>query len=203
MKVTMSKEILISAHSVSVGTSKDDVTPIIQALCFTREGDNLRVLATDRYVIMSGTYEGVEFDDWEDGVNVLVDHKRMKSVVDYVKGIKWLSVPVTLEDGVMSVESMTTTVAAAANTGTSVFPPVAKIFPTDTPNGATELMLNVEFLTRLGKIIPPVVRPGREKLWEFSFSHNTDNAKPLPVLAVSSGDDYTMQALIQPNLYKR
>jgi len=94
-------------------------------------------------------------------------------------------------------------VAAAANTGTSVFPPVAKIFPTNTPNGATELMLNVEFLTRLGKIIPPVVRPGREKLWEFSFSHNTDNTKPLPVLAVSAGDDYTMQALIQPNLYKR
>jgi len=201
MKVTMSKEILISAHSVSVGTSKDDVTPIIQALCFTREGDNLRVLATDRYVIMSGTYEGVEFDDWEDGVNVLVDHKRLKSVVDYVKGIKWLSVPVTLEDGVMSVESMTTTVAAY--TGTSVFPPVAKIFPTNTPNGATELRLNVEFLTRLGKIIPPVVRPGREKLWEFSFSHNTDNTKPLPVLAVSAGDDYTMQALIQPNLMKR
>jgi len=201
MKVTMSKEILISAHSVSVGTSKDDVTPIIQALCFTREGDNLRVLATDRYVIMSGTYEGVEFDDWEDGVNVLVDHKRLKSVVDYVKGIKWLSVPVTLEDGVMSVESMTTTVAA--NTGTSTFPPVAKLFPTNTPNGATELRLNVEFLTRLGKIIPPVVRPGREKLWEFSFSHNTDNTKPLPVLAVSAGDDYTMQALIQPNLMKR
>jgi len=201
MKVTMSKEILISAHSVSVGTSKDDVTPIIQALCFTREGDNLRVLATDRYVIMSGTYEGVEFDDWEDGVNVLVDHKRLKSVVDYVKGIKWLSVPVTLEDGVMSVESMTTTVAA--NTGTSVFPSVAKLFPTDTPNGATELRLNVEFLSKLGKIIPPVVRPGREKLWEFSFSHNTDNTKPLPVLAVSAGDDYTMQALIQPNLMKR
>ena len=201
MKVTMSKEILISAHSVSVGTSKDDVTPIIQALCFTREGDNLRVLATDRYVIMSGTYEGVEFDDWEDGVNVLVDHKRLKSVVDYVKGIKWLSAPVTLEDGVMSVESMTTTVAA--DTGTSVFPPVAKIFPTNTPNGATELMLNVEFLSRLGKTIPPVVRPGREKLWEFSFSHNTDNTKPLPVLAVSAGDDYTMQALIQPNLMKR
>jgi len=130
-----------------------------------------------------------------------VDHKRLKSVVDYVKGIKWLSVPVTLEDGVMSVESMTTTVAA--DTGTSVFPPVAKIFPTNTPNGATELMLNVEFLSRLGKIIPPVVRPGREKLWEFSFSHNTDNTKPLPVLAVSAGDDYTMQALIQPNLMKR
>jgi hypothetical protein len=201
MKVTMSKEILISAHSVSVGTSKDNVTPIIQALCFTREGDNLRVLATDRYVIMSGTYRDVQFDDWEDGVNVLVDHKRLKSVVDYVKGIKWLSVPVTLEDGVMSVESMTTTVAA--DTGTSTFPPVAKLFPTDTPNGATELRLNVEFLTRLGKIIPPVVRPGREKLWEFSFSHNTDNTKPLPVLAVSAGDDYTMQALIQPNLMKR
>ena len=201
MKVTMSKEILISAHSVSVGTSKDDVTPIIQALCFTREGDNLRVLATDRYVIMSGTYEGVEFDDWEEGANVLVDHKRLKSVVDYVKGIKWLSVPITLEDGVMSVENMTTTVAA--DTGTATFPPVAKLFPTDTPNGATGLMLNVEFLARLGKIIPPVAKPGREKLWEFSFSHNTDNTKPLPVLAVSAGDDYTMQALIQPNLYKR
>ena len=201
MKVTMSKEILISAHSVSAGASKDDVTPIIQALCFTREGDNLRVLATDRYVIMSGTYEDVQFDDWEEGANVLVDHKRMKSVVDYAKGIKWLSAPVTLEDGVMSVESMTTTVAA--DTGSMTFPPVAKIFPTNTPNGATELRLNVEFLTRLGKIIPPVVKPGREKLWEFSFSHNTDNDKPLPVLAVSAGSDYTMQALIQPNLIKR
>ena len=29
MKVTMSKEILISAHSVSVGTSKYDVAPVI------------------------------------------------------------------------------------------------------------------------------------------------------------------------------
>ena len=201
MKVTMSKEILISAHSVSVGTSKDDVTPIIQALCFTREGDNLRVLATDRYVIMSGTYEGVEFDDWEEGANVLVDHKRLKSAVDYAKRINWLGAPVTLEDGVVSVENMTTTVAA--DTGTATFPPVGKLFPTDTPNGATGLMLNVEFLARLGKIIPPVAKPGREKLWEFSFSHNTDNTKPLPVLAVSAGDDYTMQALIQPNLYKR
>jgi hypothetical protein len=200
MKVTISKEILISAHSVSAGASKEDMTPVIQALCFTREGDSLRVLATDRYVIMSGTYQDVQFDDWEEGANLLVDHRRLKSVVDYAKRVKWAT-PVTLEDGTMSVEKVTTTVAA--DTGSATFPPVAKIFPTNTPNGATELRLNVEFLTRLGKIIPPVVKPGREKLWEFSFSHNTDNAKPLPVLAVSAGSDYTMQALIQPNLMKR
>ena len=44
MRVVMSREVLISAHSVAVATSRDDVAPVITQLAFERQGDQLAVL---------------------------------------------------------------------------------------------------------------------------------------------------------------
>jgi hypothetical protein len=58
---------LTSIHSLGISASKDDITPVITQIALTREGDALRAMTTDRYMILSGLYQEVEFDGWEEG----------------------------------------------------------------------------------------------------------------------------------------
>jgi hypothetical protein len=206
MRVTMSKEVLASIHSLSVSASKDDVAPVITQIALVREGDALRAMATDRYMIATGKYSNVEFDDWSDEMEILVDPKSLKSVVDIAKKSNY-DIPIDI------VRSENNTVHADIPGITNVyiggltdsFPPVMKLFPRGTEaNGAPVMNLRPEFIAKLAKVLPPVVRPERNRLWRFEFrSHADSPKKPQPVYAVySDGESYELEALIQPALMR-
>lgn len=207
MKVQVSKQALASIHSIGVGTSTDDVAPVITQIALKREGDNLRAIATDRYVIVSGLYKNATFTDWADEEEILVDPKRLKDAVNISKANKYDISPVEI-----AKDQETGAVSALLNSVTSIdlggvtgsFPPVMKLFPTDEPKGAGALNIRPDFLAKLAKVLPPDVRPERNRVWRFEFRTSPESNKPQPVYAqYSDADTYKLEALIQPALDKR
>lgn len=198
---------LTSIHSLGIGASKDDVTPVITQIALKREGDALRAMTTDRYMVLSGLYQEVEFEDWEDGDIILVDPGALKRAIDIKKANKLGSLPVIItknEHGAVSaVIDVLTMVDLGRVTGT--FPPVTKLFPEGEPTGAGALNIRPDFLARLAKVLPPVAKPERNRTWRFEFrSIEEQPNKPQPVYALySDADTYQLEALIQPALSKR
>ena len=206
MKVALTKQQLISIHSLGVGASKDDVTPVITQIALKREGDALRAIVTDRYIVLSGLYNEVEFSDWEDEAELLIDPKALKSVIDIKKADKYGSVPVhitkDIETGSVTgvVDQVTSVHLSILNGKVGAFPPVMKLFPTSEPTGAGSLNIRPDFLAKLAKVLPPEARPDRGRVWGFEFRMMENSPhKPQPVYAqYSGGDEYKMEALIQP-----
>jgi hypothetical protein len=203
MKVTISKEVLASIHSLAVSASKDEFTPVITQIAITREGDGLRAMATDRYMVASGLYRGVTFEDWAEEDVVLLDPKGLKSVLDIKKSEKHSVMPIDIvkdaETGwVSGVINSVTSIDLGSVSGT--FPPVMKLFPRETePSGVGTLALRPDFLAKLAKVLPPEARPSRDRVWAFEFRSIPESRKPEPVYARYSGaDDYELEALIQP-----
>jgi hypothetical protein len=207
MRVEVSIETLASIHSIGIGVSKDDVAPVITQIALAREGDALRAMTTDRYMILSGLYQGVTFEDWEDGETILVDPKALKRAVDIKKAIKYSTLPVVIvknHHGVISaVIDETSFVDLGGVTGS--FPPVMKLMPTGEPSGAGSLNIRPDFIARLAKVLPPVAKPQRDRVWRFEFRTMEDRpGKPEPVYAqYSDADTYKLEALIQPALNQR
>jgi hypothetical protein len=206
-RVTVDNATLASIHSLGVGASKDDVTPVITQIALKREGDALRAMTTDRYICLTGLYSNAEFEDWDDGEEMLIDPKALKSVIDIKKANKFDTMPV-----VIAKDADRGWVSAVLNSVTSIdlgkvsasFPPVMKLFPEGEPNGSGSLNIRPDFIAKLAKVLPPVSRPERDRIWSFEFRSIEDQpTKPQPVYARYHGDGYTMEALIQPALIKR
>lgn len=206
MKVTLNKATLTSIHSLSAGVSTDDVAPVITQIALKREGDQLRAMATDRYIVLAGLYSNAQFEDWADGEEVLVDPKHLKSVVDIVKKSKFERMV-----GIHRAENGNVSAFLDDGSGlfignlSATFPPVIKLFPSgdDYPSGAGHLNLRPDFLAKLAKVLPPEAKPERYRTWRFEF-RSEDNLRPQPVYAqYSNGEDYKLEALIQPALDKR
>jgi hypothetical protein len=213
MKVTMSTEILASVHSISVSASKDDITPVITQIAITREGDALRAMATDRFMVATGRYSNVEFDDWNDEETILIDPKALKSALDIRKVERYPTVPVIIEPdretGTVQVHTNETTsldvARLAGRISLATFPPLMKLFPRESQaNGTPVMNLRPDFIARLVKLLPPEVKPDRDRLWRFEFRSDPESGgKPQPVYAVySNGEDYELEALIQPSLMR-
>jgi hypothetical protein len=204
MRVTVDKATLLSIHSLAIGASKDDITPVITQIALTREGDALRAMATDRYMVVTGLYtHQIDFEDWSEDDTILVDPKSLKAVVDIKKSEKFETVPTVIEKN-----HETGAVSAIVNTITKIdigrvsgsFPAVMKLFPRETePSGVPALTLKPDFLAKLAKVLPPELRPDRERAWNFEF-RATESRNPAPVFAYYSGGSYKLEALIQPNL---
>lgn len=207
MKVTVDRGTLTSIHSLSIGTSKDDVAPVITQIALKREGDALRAMATDRYMVLSGLYSDVRFEEWEDNDTILVDPKSLKSVVDIKKAEKYGTIPVDIvkdaETGHVSAVIDTVTHLHLGSLS-ATFPPVTKLFPEGEPTGAGALNIRADFLAKLARVLPPEAKPERDRVWRFEF-RSIPNApyKPQPVYAqYSNGCGYKLEALIQPALDK-
>lgn len=204
MRVTVDKATLMSIHSLAVSASKDDITPVITQIALTREGDALRAMATDRFMVATGLYSrNVNFGDWEEGQTMLIDPKALKTVVDIKKAQKTEGIPTEIEKSDTTgwayaiVDNITKIDLGGVN---ATFPPVMKLFPNgDEPSGVPSLRLKPDFLARLAKILPPVARPDKERAWDFDF-RSTETKSPAPVYAHYVGEDYKLEALIQPNL---
>ena len=205
MRVTINDANLASIHSLSVGVSKDDVAPVITQIALVREGDALRAIATDRYIVITGLYREVEFQDWSDGEEILIDPKYLKTVVDIRKKDKMDSFtsihksPNGNTHALMGGESGGLFIGNLERT----FPSVMKLFPTEEPNGSGAMNLRPDFIAKLAKVLPPVARPQRERSWRFEFRSIDGSNKPQPVYAqYSDGDSYKLEALIQPAMMR-
>lgn len=209
MRVTIDKPTLISIHSLSVGASKDDVTPVITQIALQREGDALRAVATDRFMVVAGLYtKNIYFENWEDGEILLVDPKSLKTVVDIKKAEKYgppLDIVKDEETGRVSAIMNSSTQVDIGSLSHLTFPPVMKLFPREQDaNGATLLSVRPDFIARLAKLLPPEVRPDKNQAWHFEFrSIDGESKKPEPIYAkYPTKDDYVLEALIQPALIK-
>lgn len=212
MRVEFSVPALHSIDSVAVGVSKDDVAPVITQVALTREGDELVAFATDRFVVTSGRYRSVQFDDWPEGEVVLVDPKALKTAKQMANVIpkrnyEYASVSITCDEaGVVWANVLDSSIQISVPTIKSTFPPVGKLFPREREaNGAPLVGLRADFLAKLSKLVPPVVRPERGRAWEFRFFNEPErNGVPGPVYATySDADDYVLEALIQPAMLRK
>lgn len=208
MRVIVSNQVLASVHSLSVAASKEDIAPIITQLAITREGDALRAMATDRFMILAGRYDDAQFQDWEEGDTLLVDPKALKSVVDLKRANRFDISPVEIikdENSGMALATISDTTTLPLGTVQGVYPPIMRLIERGTePNGAASLNLRPDFLARLSKVLPPVIKPERYRTWRFEFRTAPDSSKPQPVYAhYSDGLSYRLEALIQPQLDKR
>lgn len=211
-KVSMFLPTLNSIESVAVSASKDDVAPVITQIALTREGDSLRAIATDRYMVATGRYSEVKFTDWEDGETFLVDPKGLKTAVQMGRAVQksvqpYTSVDIFQDDQEVAwVKVEDSTIQASVATIKGTFPPVMKLFKRETePNGSSMMNLRADFLARLTKLVPPVAKPERQRTWEFRFFTDAHSPKkPEPVHAVyGDGETYELEALIQPSLNRK
>jgi len=208
MRVSINIETLASIHSLGIGTSKDDITPVLTQIGLTREGDALRAMVTDRYIVLTGKYSDAEFDGWEEGETILVDPKALKSVIDIKKADTHRdTVLVTIHnDGVTGSVYATINSATRVDLGkvSATFPPVMNLFPRGTEaTGSGVVNIKPSFIAKLAKVLPPEARPERDRVWRFEFRSIENSEKPQPVYAVySNGDTYELEALIQPNLVR-
>lgn len=204
MRVALSKQVLTSVHSLNVGVSKEDIAPVITQIALSREGDNLRAIVTDRYVVLTGLYKDAEFDEWAEGEEMLIDPKHLKVVVDIVKKNNRPE-PIVIhrsENGMVHALLGEDSTMFIGSLGGS-FPPVMKLFPRDKPTGAGSLNIRPDFLAKLARVLPPDLRPERYRTWRFEFRTAPDSNKPQPVYAqYSTADTYQLEALIQPALSK-
>jgi len=202
MKVTVEPATLASIHSLGISASRDDVTPVITQIALKREGMALRAMATDRYMVLSGLYNELEFDNWEDGDTILVDPSALKRAIDIKKANKNGTLPIVImknEHGAVSavVDDLNFVDLGSVQ---GAFPPVTRLFPEGEPTGAGSLNLRPDFLAKLAKVLPPVAKPERERTWRFEF-RTLENLRPQPVYAqYSDGAKYKLEALIQPAL---
>ena len=207
MKVTLDNATLTSIHSLGISASRDDVTPVITQIALKREGMALRAMTTDRYMVLSGLYNELEFDNWEDGDTILVDPSALKRAIDIKKANKNGALPIVImknEHGAVSavVDDLNFVDLGSVR---GAFPPVTNLFPEGEPTGAGSLNIRPDFLAKLAKVLPPVARPERERTWRFEFRTIADAPhKPQPVYAqYSDGAKYKLEALIQPALDRR
>ena len=173
----------------------------------------MRAITTDRYMCLTGLYENVSFDGWSEGEEILIDPKHLKSVVDVKKKDKKLYNLTT----VSIVQSPNGYVHAQLGEGsgglfigggnpqtTRAFPAVMKLFPKGEPNGSGSLNIRPDFIAKLAKVLPPVSRPERDRIWSFEFRSIEEHPnKPQPVYAHYDGQGYKLEALIQPALIQR
>ena len=209
MKAVLTREIIHSITSLGVITPKDDVANVLMSIKLQRKGDTLEAVTTDRYVAVVAKYSDVlEFEGWEDGEGMLIDPKQLKSVADMLKREKRNVDPVSIhydidkEYAYAEVSQGTRVDLGAPRNVNSKFPPVERLFEVDRePDGVPSLGLNPDFIAKLGKILPPEVRPDRTRVWRFQF-RSTETGKPGPVWASYEGLNYQIEALVQPALIK-
>ena len=207
MKVTVESATVASIHSLGISASKDEKTPVITQIALKREGDALRAMTTDRYMVLSGLYGGAEFEDWEDGDTILVDPSALKRAIDIKKANKNSTLPILIMKNEHGAVSAVVDTVSFVDLGSvrGAFPPVTKLFPEGQPTGAGSLNIRPDFLAKLAKVLPPVARPERDRVWRFEFRTMEESPnKPQPVYAqYSDGENYKLEALIQPALDRR
>lgn len=208
MEATVSRLVIASIESLAVASAKDDIAPVLSKVCVFRDGNSMVAMATDRYMALKGTYtDGVAFDGWEDGDELTFDAKSLRSFRMHAMQPRYNLQPVVIkrvDDSVYGEMDDGTRFELDNNLSRSnKFPPVHRLFTFDRePDGVPGMGLRPDFVGKLAKVLPPEMRPDKERVWSFQF-RGTESGKPGPVYAnYSHADDYKLEALIQPALIK-
>ncbi len=205
--VVINVETLVSINSI-MNFGDTSANPTAQALAgvsLVRDGESmLRVYATNRYVLARATYfNSVNFDSWDIGDTLWLDHKTLKQAVAIAKNHKHAVITIGYDtDRRVFIDVDGNKLFNVA--GQPSYPAVHKLFNDDeTPNGADVIRINPRWLALLSKVITPTTRQNKDLPWMLSFFHDTESKKPKPMLATLEDTDYDIRVLIQPNLIVR
>ena len=205
--VVINVETLVSINSI-MNFGDTSANPTAQALggvSLVRDGESvLRVYATNRYVLARATYfNSVNFDSWDVGEKLWLDHKTLKQAVAIAKNHKQAVITIGYDtDRRVFVDVDGNKLFNVL--GQPSYPNVAALFDDDTtPNGADVIRINPRWLALLSKVITPTTRQNKDLPWMLSFFHDSESKKPKPMLATLEDTDWNISVLIQPNLIVR
>ena len=205
--VVINVETLVSINSImNFGdTSANPTATALAGVSLVRDGESvLRVYATNRYVLARATYfNSVNFDSWDVGEKLWLDHKTLKQAVAIAKNHKQAVITIGYDtDRRVFVDVDGNKLFNVL--GQPSYPNVAALFDDDTtPNGADVIRINPRWLALLSKVITPTTRQNKDLPWMLSFFHDTESKKPKPMLATLEDTDWNISVLIQPNLIVR
>lgn len=125
-----------AVSQVSPAASRDDVTPVITGVLFDVSATSLTMLATDRYRVSSKQISWASEGVAEEGLQALIPSKTLSEVGKTFSHAEKLSITVAVggERELVAFSSGTRTVTSLLIKGS--FPPVHKLFPTESPNYA-------------------------------------------------------------------
>ena len=205
--VVINVETLVSINSImNFGdTSANPTATALAGVSLVRDGESvLRVYATNRYVLARATYfNSVNFDSWDVGEKLWLDHKTLKQAVAIAKNHKQAVITIGYDiDRRVFVDVDGNKLFNVL--GQPSYPNVAAMFDDDTaPNGADVIRINPRWLALLSKVITPTTRQNKDLPWMLSFFHDTESKKPMPMLATMEDTNWSISVLIQPNLMVR
>ena len=206
MMVHVSTTVLASINSLAqFADNGRNGTPVLAGLQFSRHGeDQIRVHATNRYVLVQATYLTITFcKNWGHDATLWVDQSTIKQALatakNYGAGIVGLGYDHDTRQAFVDVAGTRLNYVG----GQPSYPSVHKLFDDlTTPNGVDMLRVNPKFLAMLAKVITPESKQDKDRPWELSFWHEEDSAKPMPMMATTvnhKNDTWEIRVLIQPN----
>lgn len=125
-----------AVSQVSPAASRDDVTPVITGVLFDVSATSLTMLATDRYRVSSKQIAWASEGVGDEGLQALIPSKTLSEVGKTFSNAEKLSITVAVggERELVAFSSGTRTVTSLLIKGS--FPPVHKLFPTESTNYA-------------------------------------------------------------------
>ena len=208
MTVHVSTTVLASINSLAqFADNGRNGTPVLTGLQFSRHGeDQIRVHATNRYVLVQATYPTLMFDDWGTDATLWVDQSAIKQALAIAKsnGTGTIGLGYDHDTRQAFVDVAGTRLNYVG--GQPSYPHVHKLFEDlATPNGAATLRVNPKWLAMLAKVVTPESKQNKDQPWELSFWHKDDSDKPQPMMATldDKNDTWAIRVLIQPNVATR
>lgn len=196
--------------------SKDKVTPILGAVQLTVTPATVTATATDRYMaaILTFPLGDTAHTLPDDGVTLTINGADLIALAKEKAGFM-LTVdgePDAHTAAAITAEGDAYGVTRVFHTATGNYPPVARLFPDETPDDLPGgVMLKMSLLGRLAKLTLPGERPvtAADSPWALTYSAPADSysrGKNGPVLASREGraDRDTaapsLRVLVQPNI---
>ena len=204
MVAHVSTTVLASINSLAqFADSGRNGNPVLTGLQFSRHGeDQIRVHATNRYVLVQATYPTLMFDDWGDDATLWVDQSAIKQAIAIAKTNNVTTIGLGYDHDTRQAFVDVAGTRLNYVGGQPSYPSVHKLFDDlTTPNGANTLRVNPKFLAMLAKVVTPESRQNKDQPWELAFWHEEDSAKPKPMMATldDKNDTWAIRVLIQPN----
>lgn len=134
-------------HAAGVFVSKDDTRPIIEAVCIRREGDAIKIQATNTFELIS-----IESKAEEDGPDetILLPYKAVKSYIPKKGPVTLCLNHQTMMLSITSCDGSSTTIKATEG----LYPDVEQSFKLPgkgTINGTAQFGINAKFIANAGK----------------------------------------------------